>query len=60
MLMQTFFEHLSIVIMSAGILLILVMFSPIGIIAGSGMIIAGMIMVYIHYLQQGTSPDIFN
>jgi len=43
-----------------GILLILVMLSPFGIIAGSGMVIAGMIMVYIHYQQQGTNPDIFN
>ena len=60
MLMQTFFEYLSIVVIAAGILLSLVLFSPVSVIAGVGMIISGIVMIYIHYQQQGTNPDIFN
>ncbi len=59
MLHKTAIEYLGIIMITAGLLLSAMGMSLVTLVIGASLFIAGIVLIYLHYLQMGTEPDIF-
>ena len=60
MFIKPIFEILGIVILALSILLMVFVHSPLALSLGAVALIAGMIIIYRHYVEMGTNPDVLD
>ncbi len=60
MLQKAAIEYLGIIMITAGLLLSAMGMSLVTLVIGASLFIAGIVLIYLHYLQMGTEPDIFS
>ena len=60
MFIRPIFESLGITIVTLGILLMTLAYSPLALIAGIGVLVAGLLLIYRHYVELGSNTGMFD
>lgn len=60
MFKRPLFEYLAIICIATGIMLSALLLTPTSLTAGLGLIFTGIAVLYLHYKQMGTSPELFS
>jgi len=60
MFIKPIFEILGIVVVAVSILLMVFVHSPLALGLGVTALVAGMIIIYRHYVEMGTNPDVLD
>jgi len=60
MFIKPIFEILGIAVVAVSILLMVFIHTPLALSLGAVALIAGMIIIYRHYVEMGTNPDVLD
>lgn len=60
MFIKPVFETFGIALIAAGIMLMAFLHTPLALIAGLAIMLSGLTMIYRHYTQMGTNPDVLD